>query len=1166
MTADDAESLELYVISNNEAEAEMLEAENNLIEDYLDESLTNEEIKAFNSHFLVTDERRERVELVKKIIGYAKNKKTAKPLKNTKPSFFEQLKAGLNPRKFAFGFGGIVLVLTIGFVSYLAWKSYSSYSDNSEISILLSKSFKNDRPTEARITGFDYAPKSEGTRGNGDKSPDLNLISAKSRATEAVLNNETAENLHDLGRVYLAEKNFDEAVEQFEKAVKLNPNIAAVHNDLGAALMEKASQKDDEKLELLAKANEEIEKSLELDKNLTAAYFNRGLVIESLNLPNQSREAWENYLKLDSSSQWADEARAHLQKLEINKPVSKTKEEILRDFLQAKQAEDSEKAWQILSRNREMITGKLIPQQLAFLFIDSKTNGDEAKAKEASDALVYVGKLEEKKSGDLFWRDLAEFYKNISNDRISKLKRAHDEASEGFIIYQRGNYEEAEKKFENSSKKYFELGNLAESKIYEYWTGNCLFYSNKIARNTLLFEKLADFCEKKNYKWLLSYAYSRLGYSQGSSNRRSKAIDYAHKSFILARETSDVSGIRRISSQIAEEYKQIGRLENSVKYLEQFTDVTLYDLRWNDYESLSGTFYSLKFYKTSEFYEKEAMLIAQTLESKDFQLVSGINLAAIFAAQGQYSKAESFIKKSEQVAETLTDSELKKKHLAYTKLQLANIKFEENEIQESLAYYDEAIRFYDSSEFQIDKYEAFKGQLLCSIKKGDNVEVELQLPVMLSLFEKYRSEILEEQNRNSFFDSKQSVYDIAIDYEFEKRNYAEAFNYSEYSRSRSLLDLQNSNVEVSTDEKQPEIKLPTNLSKPLKLSQIQAEMPENVQLLEYSVLQNKVLIWAVAKDNLNVVKIEISAESLERKIANYRKLILEHTELDEQSSLSRELYELLIAPIKSELDGNKEVFIIPDKALTELPFNTLFADKYFIEEYKISYSPSANVFLNCSRKAKVFDGKMSESLLSIGNPTFNQDEYENELKSLPSAKIEAEEVAKIYKNSLIYVEDGATKKRIKENLQSADIVHFAGHYIIDEHSPLLSSLVLAGNTKDESNLTNYEIIGEKLPRTRLIVLSACDTNSGKYYNGEGIIGASRTFLATGIPLVVASQWKVDSEAAKELMILFHNLRKLGKISTAEALRQAQLTMLKSEKFKQPYYWAAFMTFGGDTKF
>ena len=177
-----------------------------------------------------------------------------------------------------------------------------------------------------------------------------------------------------------------------------------------------------------------------------------------------------------------------------------------------------------------MITGKLIPQQLVFLFVEAKPKAMKQKQCKSSDALVYAGKLEEEKSGDLCWRDLAKFYKNLSDSEIPDLKTTQDKVREGFITYKKGKYVEAEKKFEDASRHFFLLGNIVESKIYDYWTGNCLFYSSQIARNTLVFEKLAEFCEKENYKWLLSYAYSRLGYSAGSINKRSKAVDFAETS------------------------------------------------------------------------------------------------------------------------------------------------------------------------------------------------------------------------------------------------------------------------------------------------------------------------------------------------------------------------------------------------------------------------------------------------------------------------------------------------------------------------------------------------------------------------------------------------------------------------------------------------------------
>jgi CHAT domain-containing protein len=96
------------------------------------------------------------------------------------------------------------------------------------------------------------------------------------------------------------------------------------------------------------------------------------------------------------------------------------------------------------------------------------------------------------------------------------------------------------------------------------------------------------------------------------------------------------------------------------------------------------------------------------------------------------------------------------------------------------------------------------------------------------------------------------------------------------------------------------------------------------------------------------------------------------------------------------------------------------------------------------------------------------------------------------------------------------------------------------------------------------VLSACQTEIERYDNGEGMIGIARTFLAAGAPLIVASQWPVDSDATAELMIRFHRLRKLEGLSTTEALRRSQQEMVTgaNERHRNPYYWAAFLPVGG----
>jgi CHAT domain-containing protein len=1156
-------AIEERLLGDDEYFEEIKIAEEILFQDYADGNLDANERERFRKCFLAREENRQRVKFARALRKYvSENKDLPEAEKN--PSFFESLRAFFAAPAFA----AFAVLLIAGIVGFIVWKNYSSQS---EVLVALNRFQKNSRPTEARITGFNYAPKVEGTRGGG-KNESLDLSLAKSRATAAVIENQSAENLHELGRVLLAENNFDEAIQQFEKAISKNPNIAKLHNDLAVAFIAKGGQKKEAGLELYQKANEEIEKAIALDKNLTEAYFNRALVAELLNLSNSAKEAWENYLKLDSSSEWAKEAREHLQNLEANKPISKNKEEILREFLEAKAANDKEKAWQTLSRNKEIITGKLIPQQLAFLFLDGKSGGDEAKSREALEALTFAGKLEEEKSGDLFWRDLAEYYAKVSDDKIPILKQAQILYNQAVSTCLKGiDYKKAIEEFESAQSFYKQANNDLEPKIIDFLISYCKNREAKYNESIEKLNELSDFCKSRDYKWLRVQAGTWLATTDFTLKRFSVSLEKLNKFLEIAKEIDDLFSQQKLLTQFTETYFVMGQFENAFKSIQESLrlgktpDASLRE-KWRAFNATTRFFYKIKNFYSAALFEQEALALAQQLKDNTFEFASLIDLGSINSALGKPDLALELIDKGQKISETFSDIEYKNRCFARTNLLLGHIKRQKQDYSSAAENYQQAINYYDSSDVQVFGYDAHRGLLLSYSAEKNDEAFQNELPKILKIFDDYRSQIVEEQNRNSFFDSQQDVYDIAIAFEFEKHNYKNVFNYSEESRSRSLLDMQNSVINVSTNETQPEIKFSPNIVQPLNLTDIQAEMPEDVQLLQYSVLNDKTLICLITKEKLIIAKAEISSESLKEKVLTYFDLVSRKGELSEQRVRSAELFNILISPVKENLDSQKEIFIIPDKVLFKLPFDTLFSQKYLIEDYRISYAPSANVFLFCSKKARELGAKPTETLLSIGNPTFNQADYKNTLQPLPSAEEEVKEIAKLYDSPTVFTKDAATKERIKENLKKADVVHFAVHYVVDDATPLLSAFVLAGNEKTNSSLANYEIIGESHSNIRLIVLSACQTGIEKYFNGEGMIGASRTFLATGVPLVVASQWSVDSEASKELMIDFHRFRKTDQLSTAEALRRAQIEMLRSEKYQQPYYWAAFAAIGGYTQF
>ena len=134
-------------------------------------------------------------------------------------------------------------------------------------------------------------------------------------------------------------------------------------------------------------------------------------------------------------------------------------------------------------------------------------------------------------------------------------------------------------------------------------------------------------------------------------------------------------------------------------------------------------------------------------------------------------------------------------------------------------------------------------------------------------------------------------------------------------------------------------------------------------------------------------------------------------------------------------------------------------------------------------------------------------------------------------------------------------------------NPMLRSyLLFAGSNRawyegdilpdmEDGVLTADEIAQLDLSKTKLVVLSACETGLGEVKSSEGVFGLQRAFKFAGVKTIVMSLWKVPDEATKELMINFYkNL--LSGFPMQESLQKAQKTV--RDKYANPYYWAGFV--------
>ncbi|MFP4121396.1 CHAT domain-containing protein [Coleofasciculus sp.] len=186
---------------------------------------------------------------------------------------------------------------------------------------------------------------------------------------------------------------------------------------------------------------------------------------------------------------------------------------------------------------------------------------------------------------------------------------------------------------------------------------------------------------------------------------------------------------------------------------------------------------------------------------------------------------------------------------------------------------------------------------------------------------------------------------------------------------------------------------------------------------------------------------------------------------------------------------------------------------------------------------------------------------ELDLKPLPYTRTEADTILEFLQgqSSLGIFDFEANLNRFKRpDLSNYQIIHFATHGILNPDYPELSGLVVSlvdpqGNPQNGFLRLN-DIFNLNLP-AELVVLSACQTGSGKNVKGEGIVGLTRGFMYADAPRTIASLWNVNDASTAELMSQFYQKYLQENLPPAEALRQAQLAMWQSENidWRNPYF-------------
>lgn len=1156
----------------------LLLVEEELIDSYVCGELSPHEQTQFESYFLSTPEQCGKLRLAKSLRRYATTKATSTaPADQTAPSapsarVKQSFRALAGWRRFSAPALAAVILLSLG--AGVWWKFFSK-SEYGAAQVALKNAYRDWRTHESRVTGFDYAPLDQRRAAASADSGYVAHEHVELLIRSLVQKERNAASLHLLGRLYLVKKEFNKAIEQLQAARVSEPGNARIYNDLGAATLEKAktiraADGPGARFALAGECLEYLNKALELDSSLDEALFNRALCFELLKNFPRAKQDWESYLKRDSSSAWAEEAQRHLAKItqQGNKPPP-TNEQLRSVFEQALRAGDEESAWQALSRGRSQ-TGNSVVEQLADDILTRPPNA--AHADDALQSLKQAGALEAYRVKDRFTSDLAHYYAAASPTQRAASVRARTLVKLGHARRAKS-VGEAVELYQEAGRIFNQAGNSCEASLADLYSGKNLIWSSRLDEAVALLQRLARLVEEREFLWLQAQALAQLGHAHLARNQFSETFGYLQQAIKVAERIRDQDAQADCLVSLANTHYFLGDHRVPLGYLEQYADLASESslskqVSWRNCQLTSFNFASLGWFSAALEYQQESLRLAEELQVPVIKARTYTFLGWLYGELGKYDEGIHNIEEAIKLGQSNQADPVGRNIIAHSSLRLGNLYRLTGQFDKALACYDQQFVLAEQMNAPFYSYGAHQGKFLAYAAQNNVAAAREELQVALELFEKYRAEIVQENIKNSFFDTGQEVYDAAIRFAYSALGDPRlAFEYAEISRARSLLDV-----------------LAKPAARTLTFAEVQARLPNDVQIVQYAVLDDALITWVITPDaapgEVKYYRYVMSASALADKINQYLRLVSSKPQPSQPAPVreAAELYDILIKPIRPLLRADKQLCIIPDKSLCYLPFGALLSSEtkqYLLEEFAVSVASSASTFLFYTEAARAKGAVRRESLLSVGDPDFDRARFPN-LDLLAAAEDEARKVARYYSRARVITGAAATEANVRAAMARAEVIHFAAHALADERSGLNSALVLATdrvgeqtNEKPETDglLHAYEIYDSPLSRAHLVILSACRSGIEPFRRGEGMIGLARPFLAAGAPLVVSSLWPVDSEATSDLMIRFHKYRKQAKLPTAQALRRAQRELLHDGTmgYQHPFYWAAFSAVGGSTK-
>ncbi|GBO52880.1 hypothetical protein APA_681 [Pseudanabaena sp. lw0831] len=638
---------------------------------------------------------------------------------------------------------------------------------------------------------------------------------------------------------------------------------------------------------------------------------------------------------------------------------------------------------------------------------------------------------------------------------------------------------------------------------------------------------------------------SNLGNAYDSSQQFDKAIVMHQQALTIMQKIKDTASKGRVLVNLANTYRNLGQNEQAIEIYQQALAIAR-EIKNRDSEGTAlrnlGVAYANRgqHQQALDIYQ-QAVTIAREIGDRDGEGTVLSNLGKLLAIKKQPELAILFYKQSINVRESIR-KDIRGLSQAEQKSYLSTVETSYRDLADLLLKQDrilEAQQVLDLLKVQeLSDY-------LRTVRGNDQTAqgVDLQRP-------------------------EQNIIALAGELnQLQQKDREGKLNETEQQRLSQLVQAErDQNKQFNAFLDSPQIKkLITELRR--------NEDNQNVDIAKYRKLQkdllsqfpNAVLLYPlILSDRLELVILNTKIPPLRRTVNIKREQLnqliialradLQDSGSEDVKQTSQKLYDILIKPFESELNQLKINTIIyaPDGQLRYIPLASLYDGKqWLVEKYRVNNITAESLTAFNSKAianphifAGAFGGKGGET-----RSGFN---------GLPASIPEVQKITSLFPNTTSLIEKDFTKKVTADRANSHTILHLATHGQLLVGTPEDSFIVFGNGEK----VTIGELKDWDLKNVDLVVLSACQSGLGsKLGNGVEILGLGYQMQAAGARVAIASLWKVDDAGTQALMEAFYGELKKGDVPIAEALRKAQVSLIKSSNHNHPFYWSAFFAIG-----